>query len=205
VADVDRAVTRSYRLFIAVAIPPEPLAACRELISAVSSAPSVVAAGGRLRWTRRENLHLTIRFLGDSDPALVPAIGAGIQAAVTAVPAFSVVIAGAGVFPASGSPRALWLGVSDGQEELIRLGVALDVRLAAIGVATRTGPYRPHLTVARAGRGEPTTALAAADALRTAAAGWSTAFDVERIGLYRSHLGSGPPRYEELISIALPA
>jgi len=197
---------RTYRLFIAAAIPPEPLAVCRELLSTASSAPPVVAAAGRVRWTRPENLHLTLRFLGDTDPALVTAMETAMQQAAGAVAAFPVTLAGAGTFPASGPPRALWLGTTQGREELTALASALDTELAVrIGLETGTSPFHPHLTVARAGRGEPAAGLAAAAALRSATEGWSATFDVERITLYRSHLGSGQPRYEVLASIALPS
>jgi 2'-5' RNA ligase len=196
----------SHRLFIAVALPPAVLAACRQLISAAAGAPSVVAASGRVRWTHAENLHLTLRFLGGTDPALVPAIGTAMQDAASAVTTFPVVLAGAGTFPRSGPPRAMWLGVTDGRDELTTLVRALDAALAGqVGIEVGTGPYHPHLTIARAGRGQPAAALAAAAALQAEVAGWRTTFDVRRIHLFRSHLGSGPPRYEELVSIVLPA
>ena len=181
----------SHRLFIAVALPPAVLAACRQLISAAAGAPSVVAASGRVRWTHAENLHLTLRFLGGTDPALVPAIGTAMQDAASAVTTFPVVLAGAGTFPRSGPPRTLWLGVTDGRDELTTLVRALDAALAGqVGIEVGTGPYHPHLSAA---------------ALQAEVAGWRTTFDVRRIHLFRSHLGSGPPRYEELVSIVLPA
>jgi 2'-5' RNA ligase len=98
----------------------------------------------------------------------------------------------------------MWLGIARGREQLASLAHELDARLGArVGFGTGSSPYHPHLTVARAVRGQPEAAAATIAALRTAAAGWSTAFDVREIRLYRSHLGSGPPRYEALASIAL--
>jgi RNA 2',3'-cyclic 3'-phosphodiesterase len=193
------------RLFIAAAIPARQLAACRELISAVAGSPSVTAAGGRVRWTRPENLHLTLRFLGATDRSLIPAIEAAMRLAAVALPSFPLVLAGTGTFPVKGPPRALWLDVARGREELTALVRSLDARLDEIGIAPGTGPFRPHLTVARAARGDQAAARVAAAALRDAAAGWTAAFEVTRIQLFRSELGSGPPRYEELASIALLA
>jgi 2'-5' RNA ligase len=204
VTDRHDATPPTHRLFIAVALPPESLAACRELLAAVSSAPSVVAAPGRVRWTQPDNLHLTLRFLGATDPALAPAIGVAMEDVASVTAPFAVSLSGAGAFPRSGPPRTMWLGIGRGREELTSVAHELDARLAArLGIGNGSGPYHPHLTVARAGRGQPEAAAATIAALRTAAAGWSTAFDAREIRLYRSHLGSGPPRYEALASIAL--
>ncbi len=211
-SDLQDARAGRHRLFIAVALPPEPLAACRDLISAVSSSPSVLAASGRVRWTQPRNLHLTLRFLGATDPALVPDVEAAMEAAVSRIAPFAVTLAGTGAFPSSGPPRTLWLGVSRGGEELAALAEALDAQLAArLGTGESAGApapngaavLHPHLTVARAARGQADAAAAAAAALRLRAAAWTATFDVLRIELYRSHLGSGPPRYEQLASTAL--
>jgi 2'-5' RNA ligase len=199
------AVSRPYRLFIAVDLPRETRAACRELIAAVSGSRSVGTAAGRLRWTRPANLHLTLRFLGDMERTRIASIDAAIRSAVTATLPFTVTLGGVGVFPGSGTPRALWLGISRGREELAAIVGALDAELASIGIAAATAPYRPHLTIARAGRGENAAARAAATALRAATSDWQATFGVDRIRLYRSHLGDGPPRYETLASIPLPS
>lgn len=187
------------RLFIAVVVPPAAVAACRDVIDAVRTTP----LGRDARWVHTGNLHLTIRFLGDTEPDVVPDVALAVVDAAERVAPFRVELAGAGAFPDGRHPRTLWLGVDRGNDGLIRIIDALDGPLDALGWAPDPRARRPHLTVARtdATRGEVSHAIAAA--LGDAAAGWRTAFDATEVTLFRSHLGSGPPRYEPIVQAAL--
>lgn len=189
------------RLFVAVPLPDGPLDACRRLIEAARDGQE----GRGVRWVRTENLHLTLRFLGATERGALPALTEAITQAVATAAPFRVRLAGAGSFPAERRPRALWIGITHGADELARLAAAVDLGLARAGVPPDARPFRAHLTVARADAGSHAQATTAAAALQTAAAGWGSSFDVGRVVLYRSHLSAGPPRYEELASFALPA
>ncbi len=189
----------SLRLFVAVPVPPDALDACRALIEGVRSGP----AGGGTRWVRLENLHLTVRFLGATPPDLVPSVvRVARQAALAAAP-FEVRLAGAGAFPAARRPRALWIGITRGSDELGALARAMDAGLTPLGWPPESRPYRPHLTVARTDAAGAVGASAAALALESAARDWHTAFVAGEIVLYQSLLRAGPPRYEPLETIAL--
>jgi RNA 2',3'-cyclic 3'-phosphodiesterase len=190
---------RPHRLFVAVPLPPEPLAACQSLIDAVRSGP----LGGIPRWVHVDNLHLTVRFLGDTPPDLVPDVALAVRDALAGSPAFEVVLAGAGAFPAARKARALWLGIEQGAGGLGALAAALDPALEPLGWPPDDRPYRPHLTVARLDSASIADGAAVADVLRSAATGWRTAFRAHRVVLYRSHLGGGPPRYEPVVEIPL--
>ena len=187
------------RLFVAVAVPADSVEACRRVIDAAQGS----ALGRDARWVRTENLHLTIWFLGDTPPDLVPDVGLAVRDAAALVQPFRVELAGAGAFPDGRHPRTLWLGVDRGNDGLVKLVDALQGPLAQMGWPPDPRSRRPHLTVARtdATRGE--TSHAIADELARAAEGWRTAFDVERLTLFRSHLGSGPARYEALVEATL--
>ena len=190
---------RPHRLFVAVPLPPGPLAACRALIDGVRAGP----LGDVPRWVHVENLHLTVRFLGETPPDLTPDAALAVRDAVTGTPAFDVVLAGAGSFPPERKPRALWLGIERGASELGALADALDPALEPLGWPRDDRPYRPHLTVARLDRSSISSSEAVADQLRGAAADWRTSFRADRVVLYRSHLGGGPPRYEPLVEVVL--
>jgi 2'-5' RNA ligase len=194
---------RPHRLFVGAPLPPDAVAACAALIDGVRAGP----LGNVPRWVHVPNLHLTVRFLGDTPPDLVPDVALAVGDAVEAagVPAFQVVLAGAGAFPAERKARALWLGMERGAEELAVLAGALDPALEPLGWPPDGRPYRPHLTVARLDSASIPQGAAVADELRAAAAGWRTAFVATSIVLYRSHLGGGPPRYEPLLEIPLRA
>ena len=180
------------RLFVGVPVPPEALAACAALLG-----PVMARHGGRgVRWVRTENLHLTLRFLGLLTPSRIDVLGEAVDAAAAGVEPFEVVLAGAGAFPGDRRPRAIWLGIERGAEELGTISRALDGALVRSGMPADDRPFRPHLTVARTDAAGTSGSLAVADALREAAAGWRVTFTADRVVLYRSHLGGGPPRYE---------
>lgn len=187
------------RLFFAVAVPPGALEACQQVIDAVRTTP----LGSDARWVRTENLHLTVRFLGDTEADVVPDVAlATLDAAATVAP-FRIELSGAGAFPDGRHPRTIWLGVDEGNDGLILLNDALAGPLDRLGWSPDPRARRPHLTVARtdALRGEASHAIA--DALATAATGWRTGFEATTLTLYRSHLGGGAPRYVPVVEAPL--
>jgi 2'-5' RNA ligase len=136
------------RLFIGVALP-SPLKdaaaaaadALRERIAA--SAPRAV-----LKWVNAANLHLTLVFLGEVAPQRVGQLET-VLSEPYATPSFTLRIGGAGIFPSSGPPRALWLGTPAGGDGLASLHRELGHRLIAFGVEPERRPFSAHLTIAR--------------------------------------------------------
>jgi 2'-5' RNA ligase len=157
--------------------------------------------GKRIRWVQLEGLHMTIRFLGPTPIDQVAGVGDALARAVVGEPPFDVELCGSGAFPGADRPRALWLGIKSGAASLGRIAEAFEAELAAAGWAVEARAFRPHLTIARTDgvRAGP----AAAFALERAAADLEAGFRVGEVVLYRSHLGSGPARYERLREIQL--
>lgn len=187
------------RLFVGVPVPSEALAACAALLDGVRAAH----AGRGVRWVQTASLHLTLRFLGVLPGSRITAIGAAIEAGVRGRTPFQVELAGAGAFPGDRRPRALWLRIERGADELDSLARSLAAPLAATGLDPESRAFQPHLTVARTDAAGAEGSAAVASALREAAANWRVAFTVDRVVLYRSHLGGGPPRYEPLRVVSL--
>jgi len=183
------------RLFVAVPLPAETTATIATLVDGIRAAG--VPGGGRdVRWVRLDGLHLTLRFIGPTpDDRVDAARGAVLAAAVVADP-FDVSIGGAGVFPPSGRPRALWLGIREGDAALAALAREVDRALVDAGWTLDPKPFRAHLTLARSD-GVPAGG-AIADRLVAAAADLHLRFRAERIGLFESLTGGGPARYEPI-------
>jgi 2'-5' RNA ligase len=120
------------------------------------SAPDV-----RASWSREENLHLTLKFLGDVPVSGIDALSIAAQrAAQTAAPC-ELIIGGCGAFPSSGQPRVLWIGIQDPAGQLEKLHQSIEDECAAAGFAREAKPFHPHLTVARLRRPHGARELAA--------------------------------------------
>lgn len=191
---------QTIRLFVAVPLPAAAIAACTQVVDTVRMGPL-----GRVpRWVHLDNLHLTVRFLGDTPVELVPDVALALTDALAGHEAFEVELAGAGMFPGPRKPRTLWLGITRGATELGALAAEVDAPLVRLGWPHDTRAYRPHLTVARMDAVAPATGVTIAEDLAHVAAGWQTSFRATQVVLYRSHLGGGPPRHEPLVEVPLP-
>ncbi|WP_298432168.1 RNA 2',3'-cyclic phosphodiesterase [Geobacter sp.] len=124
------------RLFVAIDLPDEVKQSVAALCRGV---PGV-------RWLPPEQLHLTLRFIGEADDAVVGAIRRGL-AAITAPP-FPLSLQGVGCFPSPRRPRVLWVGL-DGSEPLKRLHRGVEATVVAAGLPAEERPFSPHITLAR--------------------------------------------------------
>ncbi|HEY7827833.1 MAG TPA: 2'-5' RNA ligase family protein, partial [Candidatus Limnocylindrales bacterium] len=109
------------RLFVAVPLSSEVMAAVADLVAGVRLAREPGPGERRdpldVRWIRMDGLHLTLRFLGPTDPGRLPEAEAAVRAAVPGSAPFEVGLAGAGVFPNPARPRVLWLGIGRGIDQ----------------------------------------------------------------------------------------
>ncbi|HEX8528213.1 RNA 2',3'-cyclic phosphodiesterase [Allosphingosinicella sp.] len=116
--------------------------------SAAIRARLLAAMGGisGARWQTDDQLHLTLRFIGEVGPHLAD----DVHAALGSVhhPAFELAIAGLGAFERRGQPETIWAGVAP-QEPLRSLHKKIDQALARIGVEREGRAYLPHITLAR--------------------------------------------------------
>lgn len=107
-------------------------------------------AGSGVKWTRPENLHLTLLFLGDVDELEVVSICRLVQHRARKHAPFSLEVAGLGAFPNTRRPKILWAGIADGVAELCTLHADLEEGLLELGCYRREDrEYTPHLTLGR--------------------------------------------------------
>ncbi len=137
-----------HRLFVALR-PPAPLR--QRLIAAMGGIPGA-------RWQRDDQLHLTLRFIGEVDRHT----GEDIAAALGAVhfPRFSLALDGIGQFDRKGRIDSLWAGVTP-HDEVTRLHAKVTQALARVGIAPEQRAYLPHITIARFCRAAAPTAVPA--------------------------------------------
>jgi 2'-5' RNA ligase len=185
------------QLFVAVPLPAD---ARDEVVALVDGIREAKADTG-VRWVRMDGLHLTLRFLGPTDDERVAGVASAVVNAAEAANPFRIKVSGAGAFPSATRPRAVWLGIGEGAEELEAIARSLQEPLAELGWAPDTRPFRAHLTLARTdgARGGPATVRA----LEAAASGFEVGFTADRLVLFESLTGRGPARYEPVAEAAL--
>jgi 2'-5' RNA ligase len=175
------------RLFTAFALPSgvaESLAAAAR--SLAGPAPAGAAAAPRIRWSRPEDMHITLVFLGEVAETRLPQIHATLG--TLAASPCSIAIQQPGYFRGSG---ALVASVAP-RPALLALAEAVTRVLEPCGFSAEPRPYRPHITLAR---------LRGAYRLRLDSVPWPQAdFRAGSFHLYRSHLGPGGARYEIVYS-----
>jgi len=132
------------RAFVAFELPGRIIDRTNELQRALMD------QGLKMRWVKPQNLHLTLRFLGDIPEADVPRIGLAIKAAVEDESALELTIQGMGVFPGIKRPRVLWVGLGGQIERLRQLHRRLEDQLAQVGYTRDKRGFKAHLTIARA-------------------------------------------------------
>ena len=186
----DPSPTRPLRLFVAV----DPSEDVRDAVA--SAIAPWRGAIPEARWIDPAAWHVTLKFLGATAPHLVERVRGTIAGAVAAVMPFEARLDGLGTFPPRGRSRVLWAGIEDRSGRLAELALAVDTALSPLAEPERR-PLHPHLTVARL---DPARRIP--DAF-TSAEVEPVTFAVDRVGLYRSHLGGGPARYELLAAATL--
>ena len=134
------------RLFVALWLPG-PLAE-----AALARLEELRAGGRGVRWVRREQLHVTLKFLGETRVEAVPEIEAALAGVAAGSRPFRMGLRPGGVFPPSGPPRVVWLGVAPG-EELRDMAARVERALLPLGFSPERRSFRPHLTLGRAGPG----------------------------------------------------
>lgn len=183
----------TYRLFWAVNLPEEMKAVLARLQERLHH-PALDA-----KWVEQQNLHLTLKFLGETAAAKVPALVEAVRERVTGSGPVILEFHGCGTF--GRPPRVLWVGVRGDVPHLRSIHQQVDEACRALGFEPEARSFSPHLTLARlraGGRGLPREVAAAA-----AAVGTLGALRVVSIELMRSRLNPRGPVYSVLASVNL--
>lgn len=181
----------SERMFLAVALDDET----RHGIAAHLTD----ALDGRLlpgKTVPPQNWHITLRFLGDTDPIQAETILAHLDESLGVEP-FRLRLAGLGGFPKERKASVLWMGVADNTEPLSALAEVCEAAAQRAGFDSEGRPFHPHLTLSRL------RPPADVRSLIEEVPGAGIGLEVTAVTLYRSILGEGPIRYEVVDAVEL--
>lgn len=142
------------------------------------------------------NWHFTLRFLGSTTPEARDQIVQLVESATCGAP-FTIRFSELGAFPQPGRARVLWLGIDEGAERMIQLAAIAEAAARSAGFAAETKSFKPHLTLSRI---DPPVSVKSIVESRPR---FGARMTVDAIIVYRSRLGGGPARYEEVVRIPL--
>ncbi|MBO0863016.1 MAG: RNA 2',3'-cyclic phosphodiesterase [Chloracidobacterium sp.] len=182
------------RTFIAIEIPSE----IRSALEAFQT--ELRRAGADVSWTKPENLHLTLKFLGEVDEKRIVEVERACVSSAAEFQPFSLSLNDTGFFPNARQPRVLWAGLSGGVENIGAISNRLEERLALIGFKREEKDFHPHLTVGRLKSNKKARELLAlADAYRLPA----LSFAVTEIVLMKSELNPAGAKYTPMAKARL--
>ncbi len=148
-----------------------------------------------IRWVRRSQLHVTLRFLGAAVPrAQVARLDAALRDRLPAIPAFTLAVRGTGAFPNPRRPRILWIGLRSAS--LLALATLVERAALDCGFTPADHPFAPHLTIGRLRAPQPPPGLA--ELIAGSADREFGACLVDSLVLYQSILGADSPTSREL-------
>lgn len=131
------------RTFVAIDVDAPLRRQVQDLIKTLSNTCTGVS------WVAPQNVHLTLKFLGDVEDKDVYDVCRTVESAVAAWSPFRVPCRGVGAFPNLDRPRTVWLGLEDRDDRLAELQQAVENAFAKKGYPRETRPFRPHITIGR--------------------------------------------------------
>ncbi len=130
------------RTFIAIKIEPEAL-----LLQKMADLKKELAQEP-IKWVDKQNLHLTLKFLGETSEEQVTQIKNMLEELASLQPPVSFIVSGMGYFKSRGMPRVLFADIHNG-EALQQLAEGIETLLTPLGYNNETRPFNPHLTLGR--------------------------------------------------------
>ena len=153
-----------------------------------------------LKVVRPELLHVTLKFLGDTEEGLVEEIASAVEKSTEGVGGFKMRLVGMGAFPSMSNIRVVWVGIEDG-DMLGQIASRLDALMSPLGFARDQKGFKPHLTLARARSGRDIARVQ--EMIRANAATEYGEYAVDRILLKKSVLSPEGPRYSVVREVPL--
>lgn len=187
------------RAFIAVEIPAGIQNAIAQSCASLKNAlPKTL-----VRWVAPQNVHLTLKFLGDVSSTNLKRLAESLQVEVASHVTFSMSVGGIGAFPSPRRARVIWIGLEAPPDlEVLQRGV--EAAAAQLGYAPEDRPFSPHLTIGRVGHNVSNTDLQRIRTeLEAAKVGELGTFHVEAIHIFKSDLLPNGSVYTHLFALPM--
>jgi 2'-5' RNA ligase len=183
-----------WRLFVAIPISPEVKTAIQRTQALIRQH----APKEGISWTRPEQFHLTLKFLGDVAPDSVPALIEALRLAAADFGPLGLLVQGLGFFPSARVPRVLWAGITDASRQLMDLQAEVEKACSDFTAEPAENRFHAHVTLARVkrfqGQAGGDLANAVAPHQEQVFGGWAAT----HLELIRSQLASAGPTYTTL-------
>ena len=181
------------RAFIAIELSPDfkkRLASLEEQLK---------SSGADVKWVKPENIHLTLKFLGEIDEKQLGEAAKIIQNTADKNKRFFIRLASPGAFPNLNFPRVIWIGIDKGDLETKEIAKILEEETAKAGIPQESRPFSSHITLGRVKSGKNCEKLAKnLENLASNSTQDTPEFLATKITLFKSTLSAGGPIYEAL-------
>jgi 2'-5' RNA ligase len=188
------------RLFIAIRLGDSVVDAA---LKCAADLRQRLPASVKARWVSGDQMHLTVRFIGEVREESVPRLVAAVREPLPIEP-FDVGLGACGAFPPKGAPRVLWLGLSSGQDSLRKIHHELDRRILTLGYSSEGRDFAAHLTLARV-KDAPRSAVQPVHEALGGLKLYQASCRVTSATLFRSHVSPRGAHYSPLLEIPFAA
>ncbi len=156
-----------------------------------------------IRWVPAENIHLTLKFLGDVSVANVEMLKKIMEAEANGCPQFEISVGGLGAFPNPHHPRVVWIGV-EAPSELNNLPHAIESATERLGYTKEERPFSAHLTLGRVSRNAtPKEARQIGEVIESTKIGFLGAATIDAVHLFKSDLKPTGSVYTKMFTALL--
>ena len=180
------------RTFIAIELPSE----IKDSLSRLQE--ELKTSGADVKWVTPENIHLTLKFLGEIDDKKIDKIIKIIDDTAKEKNKFQIRISSLGAFPKVDFPRVIWVGVDTGDKETKEIAEGLEEKIAKIGIPKEDRPFSSHITIGRTKSSLNREGLVQDLKDKAELGGGKLNFYVTKITLFKSTLTPKGPIYEVL-------
>jgi RNA 2',3'-cyclic 3'-phosphodiesterase len=182
------------RTFIAIPLPDE----CQTLLDRMQQ--KLRSYNADVRWVAFPSIHLTLKFLGEVDPDIIPNLSESLERDTRLQRSFSLQLHGLGCFPHQKNPRVLWCGIDGETAKLSQLQQQVEIACARSGFAPENRDFQPHLTLGRVNGKRNLQPLIECIKIGT---DLESSFTVDRFNIYKSTLKPQGADYSILKAIPL--